>query len=107
MIAQYRGRFQFSNIAMSEPFLEFLTVGDVDAPLRLPINAETSRHAHHPTSEEQPSDASEFQHYAAAPKQKAHLVMGVYRRPDSQTWWMSLQVDGHRVRINTMGEDRQ
>jgi integrase len=33
--------------------------------------------------------------------------MGVYRRPDSPTWWMSLQVDGHRVRINTMVEDRQ
>ena len=33
--------------------------------------------------------------------------MGVYRRPDSPTWWMSLQVDGHRVRINTMVEDQQ
>ena len=33
--------------------------------------------------------------------------MGVYRRPDSPTWWMSLQVNGQRVRINTMVEDRR
>ena len=33
--------------------------------------------------------------------------MGIYRRPDSPTWWMSLQIDGHRVRINTMVEDGQ
>jgi excisionase family DNA binding protein len=35
MIAQYRGRFQFSNIAMSEPSLEFLTVDDLAPWLRL------------------------------------------------------------------------
>jgi hypothetical protein len=33
--------------------------------------------------------------------------MGIYRRPDSPTLWMSLQIDGHRVRINTMVEDGQ
>ena len=33
--------------------------------------------------------------------------MGIYRRPDSHTWWLSLQVDGQRVRVNTMVEDRQ
>lgn len=33
--------------------------------------------------------------------------MGIYRRPDSRTWWMSLQVNGQRVRLNTMVEDRQ
>jgi integrase len=33
--------------------------------------------------------------------------MGIYRRPDSPTWWMSLQVDGQRVRVNTLVEDRQ
>src|SRR5438067_8766294 len=33
--------------------------------------------------------------------------MGVFRRPDSPTWWMSLQVNGQRVRLNTMVEDRQ
>ena len=33
--------------------------------------------------------------------------MGIYRRPDSPTWWMSLQVNGQRVRVNTMVEDRQ
>ena len=33
--------------------------------------------------------------------------MGIYRRPDSPNWWMSLQVRGHRVRLNTMVEDRQ
>ena len=32
--------------------------------------------------------------------------MGIYRRPDSPTWWMSLQVNGQRVRVNTMVEDR-
>lgn len=32
--------------------------------------------------------------------------MGIYRRPDSPTWWMSLQVRGQRVRVNTMVEDR-
>ena len=33
--------------------------------------------------------------------------MGIYRRPDSRTWWMSLQVNRQRVRLNTMVEDRQ
>ena len=33
--------------------------------------------------------------------------MGIYRRPDSPTWWMSMQVNGQRVRLNTMVEDRQ
>jgi integrase len=33
--------------------------------------------------------------------------MGVYRRPDSPTWWMSLQLNGKRVRLNTMVENRQ
>jgi integrase len=33
--------------------------------------------------------------------------MGIYRRRDSPTFWMSLQVDGQRVRQNTMVEDRQ
>jgi len=33
--------------------------------------------------------------------------MGVYRRPDSPTWWMSLQLNGQRVRLNTLVEDRQ
>ncbi len=33
--------------------------------------------------------------------------MGIYRRPDSRTWWMSLQLNGHRVRLNTLVEDRQ
>ena len=33
--------------------------------------------------------------------------MGIYRRPDSPTWWMSRQVNGQRVRLNTMVEDRQ
>jgi integrase len=33
--------------------------------------------------------------------------MGIYRRPDSRTWWMSLQVNGQRVRLNTMVEDHQ
>ena len=33
--------------------------------------------------------------------------MGVYRRSDSSTWWMSLQLNGQRVRRNTMVEDRQ
>lgn len=33
--------------------------------------------------------------------------MAIYRRPDSPTWWMSLQVNGQRVRLNTMVEDRQ
>ena len=32
--------------------------------------------------------------------------MGIYRRPDSPTFWMSLQVNGQRVRLNTMVEDR-
>ena len=32
--------------------------------------------------------------------------MGIYRRPDSPTWWMSFQVNGQRVRLNTMVEDR-
>ncbi|MBK5282131.1 MAG: site-specific integrase [Nitrospiraceae bacterium] len=32
--------------------------------------------------------------------------MAIYRRPDSPTWWMSLQVNGQRVRLNTMVEDR-
>ena len=33
--------------------------------------------------------------------------MGIYQRPDSPTFWMSLQVKGQRVRLNTMVEDRQ
>ena len=33
--------------------------------------------------------------------------MGIYRRPDSPTWWMSLQVNGQRVRLNTMVKNRQ
>lgn len=33
--------------------------------------------------------------------------MGIYRRRDSPTWWMSLQVNGQRVRLNTLVEDRQ
>jgi integrase len=33
--------------------------------------------------------------------------VGIYRRPDSLTFWMSLQVNGQRVRLNTMVEDRQ
>ena len=33
--------------------------------------------------------------------------MGIYLRPDSPTWWMSLQVNGQRIRLNTMVEDRQ
>jgi integrase len=33
--------------------------------------------------------------------------MGVYRRPDSPTWWMSLQLNGRRERLNTLVEDRQ
>ena len=33
--------------------------------------------------------------------------MGVYRRSDSPTWWMSLQVDQRRVRLNTGVEDRR
>jgi len=33
--------------------------------------------------------------------------MGIYRRPDSPTWWMSLQLNGQRVRLNTMVKDRQ
>ena len=33
--------------------------------------------------------------------------MGIYRRPDSPTFWMSLQLNGQRVRINTMVQDRQ
>ena len=33
--------------------------------------------------------------------------MGIYRRPDSPTWWMSLQLNGQRVRLNTLVEDRQ
>ena len=33
--------------------------------------------------------------------------MGIYRRPDSQTWWMSMQINGQRARLNTMVEDRQ
>ena len=32
--------------------------------------------------------------------------MGVYERRDSPTLWMSLQVNGQRVRLNTMVEDR-
>lgn len=32
--------------------------------------------------------------------------MAIYRRPDSPTWWMSLQLQGHRLRLNTMVEDR-
>lgn len=35
IVAQYRGWFQFSNIAMSEPCLEFLTVGDLAPWLRV------------------------------------------------------------------------
>ena len=33
--------------------------------------------------------------------------MGVYRRPDSPTWWMSLQVEHRRVRLNTGVDDRR
>lgn len=33
--------------------------------------------------------------------------MGVYQRVDSPTLWMSLQIDGQRIRLNTMVEDRQ
>ena len=33
--------------------------------------------------------------------------MGIYRRPDSPTWWMSLQVNGQRACLNTRVEDRQ
>ena len=33
--------------------------------------------------------------------------MGVYRRSDSPTWWMSLQVAQRRVRLNTGVEDRR
>jgi len=33
--------------------------------------------------------------------------MGVYKRPDSATYWMSLQIDGRRVRLNTMVQDRR
>jgi len=33
--------------------------------------------------------------------------VGIYQRPDSPTFWMSLQVNGQRVRLNTMVEDRQ
>ena len=33
--------------------------------------------------------------------------MGVYRRSDSPTWWMSLQVEQRRVRLNTGVEDRR
>ena len=33
--------------------------------------------------------------------------MGIYRRSDSSTFWMSLQVDGKRVRMNTMVNDRR
>jgi integrase len=33
--------------------------------------------------------------------------MGVYQRCDSRTLWMSLQVNGQRVRLNTMVEERQ
>jgi integrase len=33
--------------------------------------------------------------------------VGIYRRPDSPTWWMSRQVNGQRVRLNTMVENRQ
>lgn len=33
--------------------------------------------------------------------------MGIYRRPDSPSWWMSLQLNGQRVRLNTMVEKRQ
>ena len=33
--------------------------------------------------------------------------MGVYQRCDSPTFWMSLQLNGQRVRLNTMVEDRQ
>lgn len=33
--------------------------------------------------------------------------MAIYQRPDSPTWWMSLQVNGQRVRLNTMVENRQ
>jgi integrase len=33
--------------------------------------------------------------------------MGIYQRRDSPTFWMSLQVNGQRVRLNTMVEDRQ
>ena len=33
--------------------------------------------------------------------------MGVYRRTDSPMWWMSMQVDGKRVRLNTRVTDRR
>jgi integrase len=33
--------------------------------------------------------------------------MGVYQRGDSPTLWMSLQIAGQRIRLNTMVEDRQ
>ena len=33
--------------------------------------------------------------------------MGVYTRRDSPTLWMSMQLNGQRVRMNTMVEDRQ
>ncbi len=33
--------------------------------------------------------------------------MGVYQRSDSPTYWMSLQVNGRRVRLNTMVQDRR
>ena len=33
--------------------------------------------------------------------------MGVYQRRDSPTLWMSLQVNGQRVRLNTMVKNRQ
>jgi len=31
--------------------------------------------------------------------------MGIYLRPDSPSYWMSLQIGGHRVRLNTMVDD--
>lgn len=33
--------------------------------------------------------------------------MGVYLRPDSPSYWISLQINGHRVRRNTMVDDRR
>lgn len=33
--------------------------------------------------------------------------MGIYRRPDSPTYWMSLQIQGRRVRLNTGVSDRR
>ena len=33
--------------------------------------------------------------------------MGVYQRSDSPAYWMSLQVNGRRVRLNTMVQDRR